>query len=49
MPIRSFVDTSILVYPAVSDEPAKQRIALDLLKQLFAITSGVLSIQVLQF
>ena len=48
MASRSFVDTNVLVYAEASDEPAKQRIALDLLKQLFETTSGVLSTQVLQ-
>lgn len=48
MASRSFIDTNILVYAEASDEPAKQRIALDLLKQLFEATSGVLSTQVLQ-
>ena len=48
MPARSFIDTNILVYAEASDEPAKQRVALDLLKQLFETTSGVLSTQVLQ-
>ena len=48
MPTRSFIDTNVLVYAEASDEPAKQRMALDLLKQLFEATSGVLSIQVLQ-
>ena len=48
MPTRSFIDTNILVYAEASDEPAKQRIALDLLRQLFETTSGVLSTQVLQ-
>ena len=48
MPTRSFIDTNILVYAEASDEPAKQRMALDLLKQLFETTSGVMSTQVLQ-
>ena len=48
MPTRSFIDTNVLVYAEASDEPAKQRIALDLLKQLFETTSGVLSTHVLQ-
>ena len=48
MPTRSFIDTNVLVYAEASDEPAKQRVALDLLKQLFETTSGVLSTQVLQ-
>ena len=48
MASRSFIDTNILVYAEASDEPAKQRIALDVLKQLFEATNGVLSTQVLQ-
>lgn len=48
MATRSFIDTNVLVYAEASDEPAKQRIALDLLKELFETTSGVLSTQVLQ-
>lgn len=48
MATRSFIDTNVLVYAEASDEPARQRIALDLLKQLFETTSGVLSTQVLQ-
>ena len=48
MPTRSFIDTNILVYAEANDEPAKQRVALDLLKQLFETASGVLSTQVLQ-
>jgi predicted nucleic acid-binding protein len=45
---RSFIDTNILVYAEASDEPAKQKVALALLKQLYEDTSGVLSTQVLQ-
>jgi len=48
MATRSFIDTNVLVYAEASDEPDKQRIALDVLKQLFETTSGVLSTQVLQ-
>ena len=48
MPTRSFIDTNVLVYAEASDEPAKQRVALDLLKRLFETTSGVLSTQVMQ-
>jgi predicted nucleic acid-binding protein len=48
MATRSFIDTNVLVYAEASDEPAKQRIALDVLKQLFETASGVLSTQVLQ-
>ena len=42
------VDTNILVYAEASDEPAKQQIALALLKQLYENATGVLSTQVLQ-
>ena len=48
MTARSFIDTNILVYAEASDEPVKQRTALNLLRQLFETTSGVLSTQVLQ-
>ena len=48
MATRSFIDTNILVYAEASDEPVKQRIALDLLRHLFESNSGVLSTQVLQ-
>ncbi len=45
---RCFIDTNVLVYAEASDLPAKQRVALDLLKQLHTQASGVLSTQVLQ-
>ncbi len=45
---RSFIDTNILIYAEVSDEPAKRQAALALLKQLYESASGVLSTQVLQ-
>ncbi|MDP4027785.1 MAG: PIN domain-containing protein [Gallionella sp.] len=48
MATRSFIDTNILVYAEASDEPAKQKAALALLKQLYEDASGVLSTQVLQ-
>ena len=48
MPERAFIDTNVLVYAEASDLPAKQRAALDLLKQLYGQASGVLSTQVLQ-
>jgi len=48
MAARSFIDTNILVYAEASDEPAKQKAALALLKQLYEDASGVLSTQVLQ-
>jgi predicted nucleic acid-binding protein len=48
MASRTFIDTNVLVYAEASDEPAKQRVALDVLKQLFETTSSVLSTQVLQ-
>ena len=46
--MRSFIDASILAYSEASDEPAKQRVALDWLRQLFQTTNGVLPTQVLQ-
>jgi predicted nucleic acid-binding protein len=45
---RYFIDTNILVYTVTADAPAKQRAALDLLRQLHSSTSGVLSTQVLK-
>jgi predicted nucleic acid-binding protein len=48
MAIRSFIDTNILIYAEVNDDPAKQQTALALLKQLNATSSGVLSTQVLK-
>jgi predicted nucleic acid-binding protein len=45
---RSFIDTSVLIYAEASDAPAKQRAALDLLKQLYESGNGVVSTQVLQ-
>jgi predicted nucleic acid-binding protein len=45
---RSFIDTNVLVYAEASDAPAKQRAALDLLKQLYEQGRGVVSTQVLQ-
>ncbi|MEO6293921.1 MAG: PIN domain-containing protein [Burkholderiaceae bacterium] len=48
MATRGFIDTNILIYAEASDEPVKQRMALDTLKTLFESASGVLSTQVLQ-
>lgn len=45
---RSFIDTNVLIYAEASDAPVKQRVALDLLKQLYDEAQGVLSTQVLQ-
>jgi predicted nucleic acid-binding protein len=45
--VRGFIDTNVLVYASALDEPAKQRVALKLLKNLYEQTSGVLSTQVL--
>jgi predicted nucleic acid-binding protein len=44
---RCFIDTNLLIYADSGDEPAKQRIALSLLKQLRLNQTGVLSTQVL--
>jgi predicted nucleic acid-binding protein len=48
MPVRSFIDTNILIYAEVSDDKPRQLAALALLKELHATSSGVLSTQVLK-
>jgi predicted nucleic acid-binding protein len=47
-PVRSLLDTNLLVYADAADEPAKQRRALDVISQLRADGDAVLSTQVLQ-
>jgi predicted nucleic acid-binding protein len=44
---RCFIDTNVLVYADSTDEPSKQRIAIDLLRHLRFERLGVLSTQVL--
>ncbi len=44
---RCFIDTNILVYAESSDEPTKQRIAMDVIRHLRFARLGVLSTQVL--
>lgn len=44
---RCFIDTNVLVYADSTDEPRKQRIAIDLIRQLRVERRGVLSTQVL--
>ncbi len=44
---RCFIDTNVLVYADSTDEPRKQRIAIDLLRHLHFERLGVLSTQVL--
>lgn len=44
---RCFIDTNALVYADSSDEPRKQRIAIDMIKHLRFERLGVLSTQVL--
>ena len=46
--VASFIDSNILVYAEASDEPAKQRRALQLLHKLKVSGQGVISTQVLQ-
>jgi predicted nucleic acid-binding protein len=46
--VRGFIDTNVLVYADASDEPAKQKRALALIRHLRVSGHGVLSIQVLQ-
>ena len=47
MSVRSFIDTNILVYPDVADDPTKQAIALRLLGEHMRGGTGVISTQVL--
>jgi predicted nucleic acid-binding protein len=46
--VASFIDSNILIYAEAIDEPTKQNIALELLRQLKLEAHGVLSTQVLQ-
>jgi len=46
--VASFIDSNILIYAEASDEPAKQGVALTLLRRLKLDGSGVISTQVLQ-
>jgi len=46
--VPSFVDTNVLVYAEDSDAKDKQRLARDLVLQLWDLRDGVLSVQVLQ-
>jgi predicted nucleic acid-binding protein len=48
MPKRCFIDTNVIIYAHSNDEPAKQRRALALLRELLHSGGGVLSTQVLQ-
>ena len=44
---RCFIDTNVLIYADCTDEPRKQRIAIDVLRHLRFAHLGVLSTQVL--
>ena len=46
--MRSLLDTNILVYTDATDDPVKQRRAIDTLKTYAAATTAVVSTQVLQ-
>jgi len=46
--VPSFVDTNVLVYAEDSDAKDKQRLARDLVLQLWDLRDGVLSVQILQ-
>jgi len=46
--VASFIDSNILIYAQACDEPAKQAIALTLLRRLKLAGTGVISTQVLQ-
>lgn len=47
-PVRSFIDTHVLVYADAGDEPGKQQKALELIAASRRTGKGVLSTQVLQ-
>lgn len=47
-PLRTFIDTNLLVYTDDRANPDKQRVALDILHRHKQANSGVLSLQVLQ-
>jgi predicted nucleic acid-binding protein len=47
-PARTFVDSNILIYANGLDEPAKQKIAIRILEELWEHGSGIVSVQVLQ-
>jgi predicted nucleic acid-binding protein len=47
-PVRSFIDTNVLVYADAGDEPARQHRALSLLADARSSGKGVVSTQVLQ-
>ena len=46
--LRTFFDTNVLVYSDDPRDPAKQRKALDLIKEHLRLRTGVVSLQVLQ-
>ncbi len=48
MPVRSLLDTNLLVYADAGDDPHKQRLAIDTIKRHRAAGTAVLSTQVLQ-
>ncbi len=48
MSVPSFVDTNILVYADDASEPLKREVAQELIRNLFALRNGHLSLQVLQ-
>jgi predicted nucleic acid-binding protein len=45
---KTFVDTNVLIYAHDKDANAKQQIAKNVLRELWAERTGVLSMQVLQ-
>lgn len=48
MPVRSFIDTNVLLYAVDRADPAKQLVALDLIASHARNRTGILSTQVLQ-
>jgi predicted nucleic acid-binding protein len=47
-PVKTFIDSNVLIYANDKDEVEKQRVAIKALDELWTTDSGVLSVQVLQ-
>jgi len=47
-PVKTFIDSNVLIYANDKDEVEKQRVAIKVLDELWTTDSGVLSVQVLQ-
>jgi predicted nucleic acid-binding protein len=47
-PVKTFIDSNVLIYANDKDEVERQRVAIKALDELWTTDSGVLSVQVLQ-